>query len=295
MRPAQPCFLEYDPENVDNPDAPYAVLPVPYEGTVSYGKGTGSAPEAILKASDQLELFDEELFVPVDIATQTLAAPDCVNGSQEEIFNRLYTKARSVLEQGRFLMALGGEHSVSLPLIRAAADITTPLSVLHLDAHTDLRDSYEGNKLSHASVMRRVSEIPVQIVHVGIRSLSHEEYVFLESVQGIVFWARDIVCGENQVWIEQIISALGENVYISLDVDVLDLSLAPSTGTPEPGGMTWYDCIKLLKCVIANRRLVAADIVETVSVPGMRANEYTAAKLAAKIMMYHKHLGCDRE
>lgn len=289
MTHATPCFLEFDPDNTLNPEAPYAVLPIPYERTVSYGKGTGNAPAAILAASEQLELFDEELLIPIDTAVQTLQPPDCLTGTQEDVFQRIHETAADVFSNKRFLTALGGEHSISYPLVSAAAEHYPRLTVLHLDAHADLRDSYENNPLSHACVMRRINEIPLDIVHVGIRSLSLEDYELIKEQNKKVFWAKDITVARDSAWINRVLDALGDYVYISLDIDALDPSLIQGTGTPEPGGLAWHDCISLLKAVCYSKNVIAADIVEVIPLPGSVVSEFAAAKIATKIMMYHKH------
>lgn len=281
-------FLENGDEFADDERAPYAVLPAPYERAVSFSRGTGAGPLAILDASIQLELFDEELSRAPELRVQTLTAPDCQTGGAAEILARIGNAAAAELSAGRFLMTLGGEHSISAPLIAAAARTYPDITVLHLDAHLDLRDSYLGSPLSHASVMRRVMETGVPIVHVGIRSLCAEEYELIRARNLPVFWARDIVGANNDGWIEQIAARLGRRVYVSLDVDVLDPGIMPGTGTPEPGGLTYRAITRLLREICRCRTVVAADLVETAPIPGTVVSEYTAACLTAKLLAYHK-------
>ncbi len=282
-----PHFLEYDPENTANPNAPYAVLPVPYERTVSFGRGTAHAPRAILDASKEIERFDEELLMAPGLRVQTLPEVDCRHGSDAETLAAIREAARAVTSRRRFLMTLGGEHTITAPLVEAARECWDSLSVLHVDAHLDLRDEFRGSRLSHACVMRRVLELGVPMVHVGIRSLCEEEYQ-LVTERGIkIFWARDIIKATGDSWIKKIIARLTRHVYVSLDIDGLDPGVMPGTGTPEPGGLSWHAITGLLRRVCAERTVVAADLVEVVPIPGTPVCEYTAARLATKLMIYH--------
>lgn len=281
-------FLEYDPIYVHNPRAPYAVLPAPYERTVSFGRGTERAPAAILAASVHIEPFDEELFQPLGLGVQTLPAVPCRRGTDKQVLETIRRTAAVVLQSGRFLLTLGGEHTITFPLVAAARAMHGDLTVLHLDAHLDLRDRYTRTPLSHACVMRRVMELGVPIVAVGIRSVCAEEYQLVKQHRLPVFWARDIVQARSETWMKAVLARLGKRVYITMDVDCLDPSLMPGTGTPEPGGLTWYALTQLLRRVCATRRVVAADLVEVAPVSGTPACEYIAARLAAKLMLYHR-------
>ncbi len=282
-----PHFLEYDPESTGNPDAPYAVLPVPYERTVSFGRGTANAPRAILDASKEIERFDEELLLAPGLRVQTLPEIDCRHDSEEKTLAALLEAARAVTARHRFLMTFGGEHTITAPLVDAARASWDSLCVLHIDAHLDLRDEFRGSRLSHACVMRRVLELDVPAVHVGIRSLCEEEYRLVVERDISVFWARDIVGTGDDSWIEKIVARLARHVYISLDADGLDPAVMPGTGTPEPGGLSWHAITSLLRRVCAERTVVAADLVEVAPIPGTPVCEYTAARLAAKLMTYH--------
>jgi len=283
-----PHFLEYDPAWVHNPDAPYAVLPVPYERTVSYGRGTAHAPQAILDASNHLELFDEELLIAPCLRVQTLPETDCRSGTEEQALQAIREAALSVMSRRRFLMAFGGEHTITAPLVAAARSVWKSLSILHLDAHLDLRNEYQGNRFSHACVMRRIMDMDVPIVHVGIRSLCEEEYRLVIDRGLCVFWARAMAKTGAEAWMEPAIASLSRQVYITMDVDSLDPSLMPGTGTPEPGGLSWQDVTGLLQRLCSAREVVAADIVEVVPIPGTPLCEYTAARLAAKLMTYNE-------
>ncbi len=268
--------------------APYAVLPVPYERTVCFGRGTARAPAAILAASRHIEPLDEETLRPLGLEVETLPAVPCRRGSDRRVLDAVRRAALPVLRAGRFLMALGGEHSISAPLVDAARRRYPGLGVLHLDAHLDLRDAFEGTPLSHGSVMRRVLDLGVPIVSVGIRSVCDEEYRLVRQRRLPVFWARHIVNAPPARWIGDVLRRLPPTVYISLDADALDPGLMAGTGTPEPGGLTWYPLLALLRRVCAARRVVAADLVEVIPAPGLPVHEYTAARLAAKLMFYHR-------
>ena len=284
-------FLEYDPVYVHNPRAPYAVLPAPYERTVSFGRGTARAPAAILAASAHIEPFDEELFQPLDLGVQTLPAVDCRRGTDAQVLESIRRAAADVMQRGQFLLTLGGEHTITAPLVAAARTMCGDLTVLHFDAHLDLRDRYTGTPLSHGCVMRRVMELGTPIVSVGIRSVCAEEYQLVKQRRLPVFWARDIVQARSEAWMKTVLARLGKRVYISIDIDCLDPALMPGTGTPEPGGLGWYALIEILRRVCAARRVVAADLVEVAPVPGTPACEYIAARLAAKLLLYHRVAG----
>ncbi len=283
-------FLEYDPGNTHNPRAPFAVLPIPYERTVSYGRGTAKAPAAILFASAHAELYDDEFLGPHGLRVQTLPVVNCRGGAQA-VFKRIRRAAEAVLRQKRFLMSLGGEHTVTVPLAAAAKSACKDICVLNLDSHLDLRDKFENNRFSHACVFRRVMEMDVPVIHAGIRSLCREEYELVKQKHLNVFWARDILAAKNDKWIGEIVRRLKKNVYISIDSDVLDPSIMPGTGTPEPGGLAWQMVLRLLRRVCQERKVVAADIVEVVPLPNTPVCEYTAAKLALKLMTYWLKFG----
>ncbi len=283
-----PHFLEYDPACAHDSRAPYAVLPVPYERTVSFGRGTRRAPAAILEASRHIEPFDDELFLPLGLGVQTLPFVNCRSGADGKVLAAIRRAATAVMQKGQFLLTLGGEHTITFPLVAAAKAVYGDLTVLHFDAHLDLRDHYTGTPLSHGCVMRRVMELGTPIVSVGIRSICAEEYKLVKQQRLPVFWARNIVQTKNKAWIKAVLARLGKHVYISIDIDCLDPALMPGTGTPEPGGLGWYALTDLLRQVCAARRVMAADLVEVAPIPGTPTCEYTAARLATKLMLYHR-------
>lgn len=278
-------FLAHDSDGARNPRAPFAVLPIPFERSVCYGRGTAKAPAAILKASVQAEMFDEEFFIPRGLRVQTLPAI-CCKGARSLVFTRIRRRAEGVMRSGRFLMSLGGEHTITFPLVAAARSAFNDVCVLNFDAHLDLRHRYKNNVFSHACVFRRVMELNVPVIHVGARSLCREEHDLVRRLGLDVFWARQILSERTDAWMSGLLKRLNRNVYISFDSDCLDPALMPGTGTPEPGGLPWMTVMRLLKRVCFERTVVAADIVEVIPVPGTSVSEYTAAKLALKLMTY---------
>ena len=283
-------FLEYDAESTHNPRTPFAVLPIPYERSVSFGRGTANAPAAIIKASVQTELFDDEFLRPQGLRVQTLPAIKCRGGTAESVFNRIRNAATAVLKNKRFLMSFGGEHSITLPLAEAAKSVYKDVCVLNLDSHLDLRNNYKNNRFSHACVFRRIMEMNIPVIHAGTRSLCREEYEFVKRNHLNVYWARDILAAKNDKWIKEIIRRLKKKVYISIDADVLDPSIMPGTGTPEPGGLAWQTVLRLLRQVCLERKVIAADLVEVIPLPNTPLCEYVAAKLALKLMTYCRKL-----
>ena len=283
-------FLDLEPEYSQYNRSRFVVLPVPYEGTVSYGQGTAKGPAAIIEASTQVELFDEELqgeFFQAGVFNAE--AVDCQVNSPEELQRRIEQTTGEFLEDDKFVLALGGEHSISAGLVQAAVNHWPNLSVLHLDAHADLRDSYQQSKYSHACVMRRINELSVPTVSVGIRSYSLEESKIINSERTIT--AKNIAQARNdrlaaEKWMERVLAGLSEKVYVSVDIDVFDPSQAPGTGTPEPGGLDWYEVTGLLRKVSQNRQIVSADIVEVIPKMAGEITEFLAARLAYKIIAY---------
>ena len=277
-------FLGLDRDRSDPATARYAVLPVPYEGTISYKPGTAAGPAAILEASCQVELFDEELgaeFVSAGIATCQPVPPA---DDPAEQMRRIREAALPIVGAGKFLLALGGEHSITAPLVEACAEEHGPPSVLQIDAHADLRDCYNGSKHSHACVMRRVSETTTRICQVGVRSYSKDES--LSRSREISNLITPNVIAEDPNWIDRALGLLGRKVYVTVDMDGLDPSIAPGVGTPEPGGLTWRQVTALLRRVCAGREVVAADIVEVRPIPPNHVTEFVAARLACKIIAY---------
>jgi agmatinase len=261
------------------------VWPVSYEGTVSYGAGTGQGAEAIIDASRNMELYDEETDAEVyKLGIHTVEESPSVD-PPEAMMSLLYERATELIASGKFVAMIGGEHSVSAPVIRAHAERYNNLSVLQIDAHADLRDQYDGTPHSHASIMARVTrDLRLPSVQCGIRSISAEEARSLDELPTRIFWAKDIV-GRTDWW-EEAVSGLTENVYLTIDIDGLDPSLVAQTGTPEPGGLGWYETIGLIRTLARSRRVVGMDLTEYSYVEGFDASAFLCAKLIYKSLAF---------
>lgn len=267
------------------------ILPVPYEATTSFGGGTAGGPAAIVEASRFLELYDQELDVePSSVGVATLPALSLTGAGPEAALAELRAAYDALLDAagGRFIVMLGGEHSISSAPILAWSDRLQRdgrrLTVLQFDAHTDLRPEYEGSPYSHAAVMHRVHD-QVDVVAVGIRALTSDEMRLVRGSEHLhILLADDIHAGE--AWMDDVLARLGDDVYITFDVDVFDPSLVPSTGTPEPGGLSWYPVLKLLRRVFAERTVHGADVVELAPLPGLAAPDVLVAKLVYKMIGY---------
>ena len=262
------------------------ILPIPYDLTTSYRSGTREGPAAILSASNQVEWWDDELgFEPAAAGIATLApvAPDA--RGPEAMLERVRAAAREWVHPEHLLVALGGEHSVTLPLVMAHREVFPDLCVLQVDAHADLRGSFQDSPLSHACVMRRVVELGVPIVQVGVRSLSRAEHELAASSDRIVTcFDRELHGCPFEEWSDRVLSALGPNVYVTIDVDGLDPAVMPSTGTPEPGGLSWHQLVSLLAAVLDSRHCVGADLVELAPIPGVVAPDFLAARLVYRLV-----------
>jgi agmatinase len=284
-------FMGLDEGAADFGRAKVVILPVPYEATTSFGGGTGGGPGAIIEASRYIELYDQELDrEPADAGIATLPALPLTGAGPQAALEELRRAYDAVLEAGpdKFVIMLGGEHSISSAPMLAWADRLQAsdrrLSVLQIDAHTDLRPEYEGSAYSHAAVMARVQD-RVEIVAVGIRALTSDEMALVRRSDHIhVFLADNIHTGDE--WIDDVMSRLGEDVYITFDVDGFDPALIPSTGTPEPGGLQWYPVMKLLRRVFTERKVHAVDVVELAPIPGLAAPDFLVAKLIYKMIGY---------
>ena len=270
----------------DHPQAKVALIPAPLEITTSWQKGTKEAPTEILKVSPNLEFFDEETEIePQEVlGFFTYPVPELpldINMALEEISERI----RETLVKKRFPVIIGGEHTVTLGSIKTLKEFYEDLKVLHLDAHLDLRDEYLGCKISHATVIRRIYEMGIPVLSIGVRTLCKEEYEFIKKVNFPLLWMKDLKENRNKSLkvIEDFIKE--GNIYLSLDMDVFDPSFAPGVGTPEPGGMSWYEFLQILKLVV-RYNLVGMDVVEVKPSLGNTITEYLAAKIIFKISSY---------
>ena len=263
------------------------IFPVPLERTTTYEHGTRNGPSAILKASQNMELYDEELELEPfkQIGIHTLPPIDTMDGTLDEVITELFTAQCGLLDDDKFPVALGGEHSLTPPLVSAVVKKYKNLSVLQIDAHADLRDEYQGNPASHACAMRRVLEF-CPAVQVGIRSLSVEEAQAIPHLRTKVYWANDIVRAPLKSWIAKVLSDLSPNVYLTIDLDGFDPSIIPATGTPEPGGLDWYQVTSLIRAVAQHKKIVGMDVVELLPQPGQHASDFLAAKLIYKTLGY---------
>jgi len=263
------------------------IFPVPLERTTTYEHGTRNGPAAILAASRNMELYDEELRLETyrKFGIHTLPPIDTMEGTLEKVLAELRDAQRELLDDGKFPVALGGEHSLTPPLVAATARKFKNLSVLQIDAHTDLRDEYQGNPASHASAMRRVVEM-CPAVQVGIRSLSVEEAKAIPHLRTKIYWAKDIARAPLKNWIAKVLRDLRPNVYLTIDLDGFDPSILPATGTPEPGGLDWYQVTSLVRAVARHKRIVGMDVVELLPQPGDHASDFLAAKLVYKCLGY---------
>jgi agmatinase len=262
------------------------VWPISYEGTVSYGTGTGAGAMAIVDASRNMELYEEETDAEVyklGIHTLEEFKP---RESPELMMDELYGYTKDLLKSDKFVCMLGGEHSVSAPVIKAHAEKYHNMSVLQIDAHADLRDTYDGTPHSHASIMARVvKDLRIPSVQVGIRSISADEARLIATgIPTKIFWAKDIV-GKTD-WIDSAVDSLTENVYLTIDIDGLDPSIMPTTGTPEPGGLGWYETLKLIRKVAQKKRIVGMDLVEYSYFENYDSPAFLCAKLVYKSLAY---------
>jgi agmatinase len=268
-------------EFTDYKKAQVVVVPVPFDLTTSWMSGASHGPKALIEASGYMELYDIE--TKSEVYRKIIATDQDVDAaSTEELNQRVYERVSKHTDAKKFVVTLGGEHSISYGATKAHIEKFSDLSILHLDAHTDRREEFEDNKFSHACTLRRISELNDDIVSVGIRSLDASELQYLDEKK--VFYAEDIFHSMN--WVDEVIKLLKPNVYLTFDLDVFDPAIMPSTGTPEPGGMYWYQVLNLLKEVTKARNLVGCDVVELSPNEVNKGPDFMAAKLIYKILSY---------
>lgn len=287
-RRAREAFLGTEGADRAPDEARAVIVPFGLEASVSYGGGTASGPEAIIAASPELELFDEELWKEPfrDFGIATLESPRSIERPIARALEKIERIVERLLDEDRFPLVLGGEHSLTIGAIRPFVRRFPDLCVLHLDAHADLRNGYLGEPHSHAAAMRRVLDhAGVQLVSVGIRNIAAEEAAFfLENRDRVqIHWARD-----RHTWnLDDVVDRLrGRPIYLTFDVDCLDSGLMPATGTPEPGGLSYDDVIAVIRAAAGAGRIVGADIVELAPIPGLHACDFIAAKIAYKILTH---------
>ncbi len=262
----------------------FVILPVPYEQTTTYQVGTKHGPQAMIAASQEVETFDEELeFEACQAGICTLEPLEVTAADPREMLERIHQTIRRLIDKGKKVVMIGGEHTISIGAVRAFREKYPNLCVLQLDAHADLRDTYQENKYSHACVMHRIGEI-CPFVGMGIRNISREEHEFIQQSKTDIFFAQDLK--NLNRWKEKVLDRLGPNVYLTFDLDFLDPSIMPSVGTPEPGGLLWYETLDFLKELVSKKDVVAFDLVELCPIPGLVAPDFLAAKLIYKIISY---------
>jgi agmatinase len=272
------------PTTADFDNARVVILPIPLDRTTTYVAGTRNGPHEILVASSHMELWDEETATDVhSVGICTLPEMELPFPTMDEVMGEIRRVAAELVNRGKFPVVLGGEHSITPPVVAALAAQYKGLSVLQIDAHADLRDSYMGTRHNHACAMRRTLEY-APCTQVGIRSLSAEEAASAPSLPTTIFY--DFNMRRDSQWIDHVVDSLSGDVYITIDCDGFDPAIMPAVGTPEPGGLGWYEGLALLRRVIERRRVVGCDIVELCPIPGNIAPNFLCARLLYKILSY---------
>lgn len=274
-------------------EAKVAILPIPYEATTTYRKGCKNGPEALLAASDQLECYDEELdaevCLQVGIYTHSPIADSRHTSSctPEEMLQVTKETVLQLMKDDKFVIALGGEHSITAGVVQAyRQQLSHPFTVIQIDAHGDLRYEYEGSIYNHACVMRRVLEMGLPSLPVGIRAICKEEADLIQDKQIPVIWAREIAIQPD--WIENAIAQIKtHHVFITIDLDGIDPGLMPGVGTPEPGGLSWYGLLQFLRRVFETHTVIGCDVMELAPTTDVVVSQFTAAKLVYKLIGYH--------
>jgi agmatinase len=286
-------FLGLDMTGLDPTSADVLIQPIPYDATTSFQPGTRFGPEAILQASQQVELWDEELsWEPFSRYTcLTLKDIPANQRGPEAMVGDIRERIKPYHQNRKLVVALGGEHSLSFPIVQSLQEAYPDLVVCSLDAHGDLREEWEGSKFSHACVLRRIAELNLPIFHLGLRSLCREEAEFLREQPLIrTYSSREILLQEGLKRFTRDLADCGAaNIYLTLDVDVLDPGLVPGTGTPEPGGLSWFSLLEAIRIINRQGTIRGLDITELMPISGSRQSEFIAAKLIFKILSYLLH------
>ncbi|MEG9327871.1 agmatinase [Salinimicrobium catena] len=270
-------------------DAKVVLIPVPYDGTSTWQKGADKGPDAFLEASENMELFDIETRTEVYKKGVYLAPPVTEDASPEKMVEAVYKTTKNYLKQEKFVTLFGGEHSISIGSIRAFNETFEDLTVVQIDAHADLRPEYEGSTCNHACAVHEASK-KTNLIQVGIRSMDISEMDHMDENQ--VYWAHDLY----EDWMDDAIGQMTPNVFITIDLDAFDPSILPSTGTPEPGGMFWYETLEFLKLMFKKKNVVGFDIVELNPNEKEKSSDFLAAKLYYKMLSYKfKYLNYNEE
>ena len=261
--------------------AKIVLIPVPYDGTSTWGKGADKGPNAFLEASENMELYDIETDTEVYKQGIYLADEILENGSPESMLDAVHKVTKEYVKRNKFVALIGGEHSISIGSIRAFNECFENLSVLHIDAHTDLRKTYQGTQYNHACAVHEASQ-QTNLVQVGIRSMDAIEKTYMDPDK--TFFAHEML--SNEYWMDNVIDQLSDNVFITFDLDALDPSIMPSTGTPEPGGLLWYETLEFLLQVFQEKNVVGFDMVELCPNKNDKSPDFLAAKLFYKMLTY---------
>jgi agmatinase len=261
--------------------AKIVLIPVPYDGTSTWGKGADKGPAAFLKASENMELYDIETGTEAYKQGIFLTEEVGENSSPEAMVDAVHSTTKHFIKKNKFVTLFGGEHSISIGSIRAFNECFDNLSVLHIDAHADLRKSYNGSEFNHACAVHEASQ-KVNLIQVGIRSMDSSEKAYMDEDK--TFFAHDMV--NDAYWADKVIDLLTDNVFITFDLDAFDPSLVPATGTPEPGGLLWYETLDFLKQVFTEKNVVGFDIVELCPNKEDKSSDFLAAKLYYKMLSY---------
>jgi agmatinase len=280
------AFLDMEEQYADFENARFVVLPIGYDASATYKKGSRFGPDAIIEASQHVDLFDEQLldeFYQVGIYTHEHVIQDAE--PPEQVQEKIYQAARPLVAQDKTLLSLGGDHSITPALVRAVQEKWPEVSVLHFDAHLDLKNSYYDSCYNHACALRRVHDLGATAVSIGVRSFDKWEYDFTKTHKKLFFTPAQVTANVQKVATEAL-SKLSDQVYITFDIDALDPSQAPGTGTPEAGGIRYREVLTILEAVGRHRRIVAADIVEVMPIKGQVVTESVAARLAYKIISF---------
>ncbi|WP_273565311.1 agmatinase [Maribacter halichondriae] len=261
--------------------AKVVLIPVPYDGTSTWGKGADKGPKAFLEASENMELYDIETGTEVYEQGIYLTEPITENKSPEAMVDAVHKVTKEYIKRNKFVTLFGGEHSISIGTIRAFNECFDNLTVLHIDAHADLRKSYDGTKYNHACAVHEASQT-TNLIQVGIRSMDSIERTFMDDDK--TFFAHDMV--NDEYWMDKVVESLTDNVFITFDLDALDPSILPATGTPEPGGLFYYETLEFLKQIFEDKNVVGFDIVELCPNEHDKSSDFLAAKLYYKMLSY---------
>ncbi|GGZ46680.1 agmatinase [Mesonia mobilis] len=260
-------------------EAKVVLIPIPYDGTSTWQKGADKGPQAFLEASENMELFDIETRSEVYKKGVYLTPPVTENSSPEKMVEAVYKTTKNYIQQEKFVTLFGGEHSISIGTIRAFNESFEDLTVVQIDAHADLRKEYEGSKCNHACAVHEASKT-TNLIQVGIRSMDAEELEYMDENQ--VYFAHDLY----EDWMDDAIGQMTPNVFLTIDLDAFDPSILPSTGTPEPGGLFWYETLDFIRTIFKKKNVVGFDIVELCPNPAEKSSDFLAAKLYYKMLSY---------